>query len=70
MGLFLFCLLLIYLFVSVALICFVLYLRKIVLSNICILYCLVPLNSILLFFYSLFVSICFLVVGGGFFRVF
>ena len=35
-----------HLFVSLALICFVLYLRKIILSKICILYCLVPLNSI------------------------
>ena len=35
------------LFVSVALISFVLYLRKIPLEEICILYCLVPLNSIL-----------------------
>ena len=34
-------------FVSVALICFVLYLRKIVLSKQIILYCLVSLNSVL-----------------------
>ena len=45
------------LFVSVALICFVLYLRKIVLLKICILYCLVSLNSVL--FLTLFVSIHF-----------
>ena len=36
-----------YLLVSVALICFVLYLRKILSLKMCILYCLVPLNSIL-----------------------
>ena len=36
-----------YLFVSVALICFVLNLTKIILLNICILHCLVLLNSIL-----------------------
>ena len=35
------------LYVSVALICLVLYLKKIFLSKICILYCLVLLNSIL-----------------------
>ena len=32
---------------TVALICVVLYLRKTVLMKICILYCLVPLNSVL-----------------------
>ena len=37
-----------YLFVSVALSCFVLYLTKIILLKICILHCLVLLNSILL----------------------
>ena len=37
----------VYLFVSVAFICFVLYLRKIILSKICILHCLVPLNIVL-----------------------
>ena len=36
-----------YLFVSVALICLAVYMRKIVLSNICIVYCLVSLNSVL-----------------------
>ena len=36
-----------YLFVSVALICFVLYLGNIVLSKMCILYCLVSLNSVI-----------------------
>ena len=36
-----------YVFVSVALICFVLYLRKIFLSKICLLHCLVLLNSVL-----------------------
>ena len=34
-------------FVSVALICSVLYLTKIVLSKMCTLHCLVPLNSVL-----------------------
>ena len=34
-------------FVSVALICLAVYMRKIVLSNICIVYCLVSLNSVL-----------------------
>ena len=43
------------LLVSVALICLVLYSRKIVLSKICKLYCLVSLNSVL--FLTLFVSI-------------
>ena len=33
--------------IIVALICFVLYLRKIILSKMCILHCLVPLNSVL-----------------------
>ena len=37
-----------YLFVCVALICFVLYLTKIFLSKMCILHCLVPLNSVVL----------------------
>ena len=36
-----------YLFVSVALICFVVFLRKIFLSKMCILHCRVPLNSVL-----------------------
>ena len=35
-----------YLFVSVALICFLIYLRKIILSKICILHCLVTINSV------------------------
>ena len=47
----------VYLFVSVAFICLVLYLRKIVLSKICISYCLVSLNSV--FFFNL---VCFDVI--------
>ena len=49
-----------YLFVSVALVCLVLHLKKIILSKMCILYCLVLLNSVL--FKHLFVSIIVIII--------
>ena len=45
-----------YLFVSVALICHVLYLKKIILSKHCILYGVVLLNSVLLYICKMFLN--------------
>ena len=49
--------LLTFVFISVVLSCLVLYLKKIILSKICILYCLVLLNRVIIYIYSYFIKL-------------